>query len=163
MVIDSNEFIEKIGAYLRVEQRKELDVNVSPVPGSKGIGTRAISLAKQCKEPHFGKTREDETLVRQWIEYAVCYGCYVDVAQTARQVLKELNGVLATRAYLVGNALTLADVGLYYMLYSVVLNLSYQEKEQYLHLSRWFNNLQQDSRLRQNNKLINFSRTPLYI
>jgi hypothetical protein len=53
-----------------------------------GFGTIVISLAKQCKNSQFGKTQEDEALVRQWIEYAVCYGNYVDLAQTARQVLK---------------------------------------------------------------------------
>jgi len=53
-----------------------------------GFGTIVISLAKQCKKSQFGKTQDDEAIVRQWIEYAVCYGNYVDLAQTARQVLK---------------------------------------------------------------------------
>ncbi|XP_069682178.1 eukaryotic translation elongation factor 1 epsilon-1 isoform X3 [Periplaneta americana] len=127
-----------------------------------GFGTIVISLAKQCSKSQFGKTPEDEALVRQWIEYAVCYGNYVDLMQTARQVLKELNSVLATRAYFVANSQTLADIVLYYVLHSVMAELTYQEKEQYLHLSRWFNNIQQDPSLRQNNKLIPFSRTPLY-
>ena len=60
----------------------------SPVPGVTAVGTMTISLAKRSKEHYFGKTLEDETLVRQWIEYAVCYGSYVDLTQTARQVLK---------------------------------------------------------------------------
>lgn len=58
-----------------------------------GFGTIVISLAKQCKKSQFGKTPEDEALVRQWIEYAVCYGNYVDLTQTARQVLKVLHGI----------------------------------------------------------------------
>jgi hypothetical protein len=53
-----------------------------------GFGTIVISLAKMCKKSQFGKTQEDEALVRQWIEYAMCYGNYVGLAQTARQVLK---------------------------------------------------------------------------
>lgn len=53
-----------------------------------GFGTIVISWAKMCKKSQFGKTQEDEALVRQWIEYAVCYGNYVGLAQTARQVLK---------------------------------------------------------------------------
>lgn len=127
-----------------------------------GFGTIVISLAKQCKKSQFGKMQEDEALVRQWVEYAVCYGNYVDLAQTARQVLKELNAVLATRSYFVGNSQTLADIVLYYILHGVMVDLTYQEKEQYLHLSRWFNNIQQDPNLRQKNKLVHFSRTPLY-
>lgn len=31
------------------------------------------------------------------------------------------------------------------------------EKEKYIHLSRWFDNVQQDSSLRQSNNLINFN------
>jgi hypothetical protein len=58
-----------------------------------GFGTIVISLAKQCKKSQFGKTQEDDALVRQWIEYAVCYGNYVDVVQTARQVLKVWHGI----------------------------------------------------------------------
>lgn len=58
-----------------------------------GFGTIVISLAKQCKKSQFGKTQEDEALVRQWVEYAVCYGNYVDLAQTARRVLKVWRGI----------------------------------------------------------------------
>jgi hypothetical protein len=53
-----------------------------------GFGTIVISLAKLCKKSQFGKTQEDEAFVRQWIEYAVCYGNYVDVTQVARHILK---------------------------------------------------------------------------
>lgn len=63
----------------------ELDGNRETI---SGFGTIVITLAKQCKKSQFGKTQEDEALVRQWIEYAVCYGNYVDLAHTARQVLK---------------------------------------------------------------------------
>ncbi|PSN30697.1 hypothetical protein C0J52_23900 [Blattella germanica] len=163
MVVNNIEFIQQIGKYLQVDSEKSISPHNDNLPmENTGFGTMTILLAKQCREPQFGKTPEDEALVRQWIEYAVCYGNYVDVAQTSRQVLKELNAILSTKSYLVGNSKTLADACLYYVLYDTMLNMTYQEKERYQHLSRWFDNLQQDSRLRQNNKLVNFSRTPLY-
>nr|CAD7448083.1 unnamed protein product [Timema bartmani] len=129
----------------------------------KGFGTSIITLAKDHKCQQFGKSDEDEALVRQWIEYTACYVNYSDVRTTAIQVLKELNTVLATRSYFVGNTQTLADIVIYYSLYNVMESLSYQEKEQHLHVSRWFNNIQQDNKLRQNRKIISFSRIPIYL
>ena len=41
--------------------------------------------------------------------------------------------------YLVGCQLTLADIMLYYALHPVVTELSVQEREQLVNLSRWFN------------------------
>ena len=41
--------------------------------------------------------------------------------------------------YLVGCQLTLADIMLYYALHPVMVELSIQEKEQFINLSRWFN------------------------
>ena len=41
--------------------------------------------------------------------------------------------------YLVGCQLTLADIMLYYALHPVMMELSVQEKEQLVNLSRWFN------------------------
>jgi len=41
--------------------------------------------------------------------------------------------------YLVGCQLTLADIMLYYALHPVMMELSVQEKQQLVNLSRWFN------------------------
>ncbi|XP_069682177.1 eukaryotic translation elongation factor 1 epsilon-1 isoform X2 [Periplaneta americana] len=131
MVVCNNECIKQIGNYLQIKCGKLSTDASGRIPVVTGIGdsnekitgfgTIVISLAKQCSKSQFGKTPEDEALVRQWIEYAVCYGNYVDLMQTARQVLKELNSVLATRAYFVANSQTLADIVLYYVLHSVMI------------------------------------------
>lgn len=41
-------------------------------------------------------------------------------------------------------------------------NFTFQEKERFVHLSRWYNNLQQDSDIRGPNTPVTFSRTLLY-
>ncbi|GLH08779.1 hypothetical protein R5R35_002035 [Gryllus longicercus] len=126
-----------------------------------GFATIVLSLAKLSKTPQFGRNIEDEVVVRQWIEYIACYGRCLE-SSSSRRVLEELNDVLSSGAYFVGNYQTLADVVIYYILYNVMLGLTLQEKEQYQHLSRWFANMQQDPALRQKNRLLVFSRIPLY-
>lgn len=46
---------------------------------------------------------------------------------------------MSRTVYLVGHQLTLADVMLYYALHPVLLDLTVHEKEELIHLSRWFN------------------------
>ncbi|PNF40262.1 hypothetical protein B7P43_G06531 [Cryptotermes secundus] len=132
MALCNVECVEKIGSFLEINYGK-LSTNesgrvttVTELHGNSetisGFGTIVISWAKMCKKSQFGKTQEDEALVRQWIEYAVCYGNYVGLAQTARQVLKELNAVLALRSYFVGSSQTLADIVLYYVLHGVMVS-----------------------------------------
>ena len=52
---------------------------------------------------------------------------------------QDLNQFLSGTVYLVGSQLTLADIMLYYALHPVMMELSIQEKEQLVNLSRWFN------------------------
>ena len=49
-----------------------------------------------------------------------------------------LDKSLSRTVYLVGCQLTLADIMLYYALHPLMLELSIQEKEQFINLSRWF-------------------------
>nr|CAD7456045.1 unnamed protein product [Timema tahoe] len=100
----------------------------------KGFGTSIITLAKDHKCQQFGKSDEDEALIRQWIEYTACYVNYSDVRTTAIQVLKELNTVLATRSYFVGNTQTLADIVIYYSLYNVMGKRHKTNKDDLAHL-----------------------------
>lgn len=77
--------------------------------------------------------------------------------------LQRLNGVLLKKTYLASNKLTIADVVLYYVLLSVMANISHIEKEKFVNISRWYDNLQQDDLLRQGNSLINFNTSFLCI
>ncbi|XP_049780052.1 eukaryotic translation elongation factor 1 epsilon-1 [Schistocerca cancellata] len=128
-----------------------------------GFGTIALSLAKKADNSLLGKTAEEEACVRQWVEYAVCYINLMDSPGVQQRVLKELNSFLADKTFFVSYHQTLVDKMYYHLLYDVMSSLTFQEKEQYVHLSRWYNHLQQDTKLRQNNKLIMFSRRLLYV
>ncbi|XP_067002377.1 eukaryotic translation elongation factor 1 epsilon-1 isoform X1 [Anabrus simplex] len=171
MVVCNEKCVRQIGQYLNVPVGKlscdasgKISVTTGPNNEDKIIGFATIiaQLARASNRPQFGNDKEDEALVRQWLEYAVCYGNSSHCSQTAHKVLKELNDVLSTRVYFVGNSPTLADIVLYHVLYPVMMTLSFQEKEQYIHVSRWFNHIQQDSNLRQKNNLVIFNRTLLY-
>lgn len=141
----------------------DLSSGILPNELITGFGTIALSLAKKANNSLLGKTVEEEACVRQWVEYAVCYINLMDSPGVQQRVLKELNNFLADKTFFVSNHLTLIEKLYYFLLYDVMSNLTFQEKEQYVHLSRWFNHLQQDTKLRQNNKLIMFSRRLLYV
>lgn len=69
----------------------------------------------------------------------------------------ELNGHLIGSSYLVGQSLSLADLVVFYALSDIMKQLSPQEKEQYLNLSRWYDHLQQQDDIRQGSSFINLS------
>lgn len=93
--------------------------------------------------------------------------------------LQDLNDHLSLKTFLVNDRLTIADIILYYAVYNIVVNINhiyylyyvvtiriyhyfqenmtYLEKEKFVHFSRWFDNMQQDKKLLQKNKSIDFS------
>lgn len=84
--------------------------------------------------------------------------------------------MLSTRTFLVEEYLTIADVLMFYFLHRGMVsqpmfqsfcdnfivaaifkeNLSYLDKEKLIHLSRWFDNLQQMDDLRQHLNMVDF-------
>lgn len=70
----------------------------------------------------------------------------------------ELNSYLESRSYLCGQKMTLADVVVFYAIFDNMLQLTPQDKENYLNLSRWFNHLQQIQEISQGDgRKVNFS------
>ena len=161
---------EKICRSIHVKDPKDADIKKIPVLLQKthdgslpGFCSSLVLLVKKSNQQQLlGNTVEEQALVRQWLEYAVCNVNHVDVPHVSKQVLKDVNGVLAERTYVAGTSLSLADIVLYHLLFKVVNNLTFQEKEQFIHLSRWYNNLQQDADVRGSNSSLTFSRTLLY-
>ena len=49
-----------------------------------------------------------------------------------------------------------------FSLHGVFSEMSYQEKDRFIHLSRWFRNVQQDKKLRRGKSVVAFSRSKLY-
>ncbi|CAG5115586.1 unnamed protein product [Candidula unifasciata] len=104
---------------------------------------------------------EDRMQVEQWLEYRLYIESLQDV-ESERAVLQELNSYLQDKVYFVGHSLTVADILLYHSLHRVFKHLSFHDKERFINVSRWFNNVQHDRRLRQSLTLLPFVRSPLY-
>ncbi|GFN88093.1 eukaryotic translation elongation factor 1 epsilon-1 [Plakobranchus ocellatus] len=97
----------------------------------------------------------------QWIEYATTTVKCSD-SESQKSVFKELNSWLKDRAYFVANRLTVADIIMFYNLYPLVAEFSFQEKELYINMTRWFSNVQQEQKVRQSLQNLIFLRTPVY-
>uniref|UniRef100_A0A8B9E3F1 Biogenesis of lysosome-related organelles complex 1 subunit 5 n=1 Tax=Anser cygnoides TaxID=8845 RepID=A0A8B9E3F1_ANSCY len=112
-------------------------------PGLTGLITIAAHLVKQAKkEKLLGSTAEEKAVVQQWLEYRVTRVDRCSSKEDTRTILKDLNTHLEDKVYLAGNSFTLADILMYYGLHHVMVDLTVQEKEKYLNVSRWFNHIQ---------------------
>ncbi|CAG9829307.1 unnamed protein product [Diabrotica balteata] len=153
MVVNIYKYLNPVATLLKVK----LDNTKSDkAPNSTIINTVFTLLNKSNSA--LGPSNDLERVeIQQWIEYVLVYASHVDNVQNSKIVLKELNDVLALKTYLVSHRLTIADVLLFYVLVQLMDSLSTLEKEKYLHVCRWFDNLQQDESLRQKNKVVDFS------
>ncbi|XP_013789555.1 eukaryotic translation elongation factor 1 epsilon-1-like [Limulus polyphemus] len=109
-----------------------------------------------------GTNIEESSLINQWLEYRTVYINQVHQKSDMVRVLEDLDLVLQKKVYFVGNRLTLADISIYYGLHRIFVSLTFQEKEKYLHLSRWFNQVQHVPEVRQTLPVVVFSKSRLY-
>ncbi|XP_043276788.1 eukaryotic translation elongation factor 1 epsilon-1 [Venturia canescens] len=172
MVLCSVDCVEKIAQYLGVPGRKiymsENNIvasdNIVKNQTIEGFGTIVQALVKDSKNQDvLGKNKIEQALTKQWLEYAVLYLNYGDIPTNAKKILKELNGVLQKNTYICGTNLTIADIVFFHTLHPTMNNLTYQEKAQYINVSRWFDNVQQNENLRQKLNLIDFNLMYLYL
>jgi glutathione S-transferase len=112
-------------------------------------------------EAILGSTPLERALVRQWVAFQ--FGC-LDLEDKKELDLhfKRLDSALETSSYLAGETQTAADVLLFHGVHGALAEMGFQEKERYVHLSRWFRAQQQDPRLRRGKPAVTFSRTRLY-
>ncbi|XP_065087752.1 eukaryotic translation elongation factor 1 epsilon-1 [Ochlerotatus camptorhynchus] len=109
------------------------------------------------------KDIETELQVAQWIDYSVLFvSPAAKDKHVAKTLLKELNKHLEVRSYLVNHKLSLADIVVFYAIQDTLVNLQPLDKEYYLNVSRWFDHLQQQKGIRQDESLINFSTLHLF-
>lgn len=133
-------------------------------PSLAGLSTIAAHLVRQANQEHLlGSTAEEKALVQQWLEYRVTRLEGQASKEDARALLKDLNSYLEDRVYLAGHHLTLADALLYYGLHRFFVELTVQEKEIYLNVSRWFCHMQHLPGLRQQLPAVVFVRNRLYV
>lgn len=132
-------------------------------PGLTGLITIASHLVKQAKkEQLLGSSAEEKAVVHQWLEYRVTQVGRQSSREDTRTVLKDLNAHLEDKVYLAGNSFTLADILMYYGLHHVMVDLTVQEKEIYLNVSRWFNHIQHYPGVRQHLTNVIFIKNRLY-
>ncbi|NXA41596.1 MCA3 factor, partial [Eudromia elegans] len=132
-------------------------------PGLIGLVTIAAHLVKRAKkEQLLGSTAEEKAVVQQWLEYRVTRVDGCSGKEDTRIILKDLNMYLEDKVYLAGNNFTLADILMYYGLHPIMADLTVQEKEKYLNVSRWFNHIQHYPSVRQHLSNVIFIKNRLY-
>nr|XP_002199851.4 eukaryotic translation elongation factor 1 epsilon-1 [Taeniopygia guttata] len=132
-------------------------------PGLTGLMTIAAHLVRQArKDQLLGSTAEEKAVVQQWLEYRVTRVNGGSSKEDTRTILKDLNMHLEDKVYLAGNIFTLADILMYYGLHRIMVDLTVQEKEKYLNVSRWFNHIQHYPGVRQHLSDVVFIKNRLY-
>jgi len=149
--------LKKEGKVTSTDNTPVMVVNKNKIEGVLPI----LSHLKTKNENILGSTNLEKALVRQWVQFQ--FGCLdlSDKKDTDLQ-LRKLNENLANKSYLAGESLTAADVLLFHGLHAVFNEMTFQEKDRYIHLSRWFRNAQQDKKLRRGKTFVSFSRSKLY-
>ncbi|XP_068787995.1 eukaryotic translation elongation factor 1 epsilon-1 [Struthio camelus] len=144
-------------------ERKVPVLQTNNSPSLIGLITIAAHLVKQAKkEELLGSTAEEKAVVQQWLEYRVTRVDGRSSKEDTRIILKDLNTYLEDKVYLAGNSFTLADILMYYGLHPVMVDLTVQEKEKYLNVSRWFNHIQHYPGVRQHLSNVIFIKNRLY-
>uniref|UniRef100_A0A8C5P2C3 Eukaryotic translation elongation factor 1 epsilon-1 n=1 Tax=Jaculus jaculus TaxID=51337 RepID=A0A8C5P2C3_JACJA len=132
-------------------------------PSLTGLTTIAAHLVRQANKEHLlGSTAEEKAVVQQWLEYRVTRVDGHSAKEDTHTLLKDLNSYLEDKVYLAGHNLTLADILLYYGLHHFIVDLTVQEKEKYLNVSRWFCHIQHCPGIRQHLSSIVFLKNRLY-
>ncbi|XP_062355081.1 eukaryotic translation elongation factor 1 epsilon-1 [Cinclus cinclus] len=144
-------------------ERKVPVLQTNNGPGLTGLMTIAAHLVRQArKDQLLGNTAEEKAVVQQWLEYRVTRVNGGSSKEDTRTILKDLNIHLEDKVYLAGNIFTLADILMYYGLHHIVVDLTVQEKEKYLNVSRWFNHIQHYPGVRQHLSNVVFIKNRLY-
>ncbi|XP_028290648.1 eukaryotic translation elongation factor 1 epsilon-1 [Gouania willdenowi] len=127
-----------------------------------GLLTIACHLVKEAKRPELlGDSTERRALAQQWLEYRVTrldgYS-----KEDVKNILQDLNLHLQDKVYLTGNQFTVADALMYYGVHPLIVDLSIQEKEQYVNVTRWFDHIQHYPGVRHHLPLVVVLRNTIY-
>ncbi|XP_053570704.1 eukaryotic translation elongation factor 1 epsilon-1 [Bombina bombina] len=132
-------------------------------PSLAGLATIASHLVREAKKEEFlGTSIEEKAIVQQWLEYRITRIDRLSSKEDIRNILKDLNLYLEDKVYLAGNKITLADVLIYYGLHPTIADLSVQEKEIYINVSRWFSHIQHYPGIRQHLPSLVFIKNRIY-
>ena len=90
-------------------------------------------------EALLGTTPEEKALVNHWLHHGVNTFETLPVCEAS---LKDIDGYLTSRVFLVGYNLSLVDIFYFVCLHNQVSAMSFHEKQKLLNLTRWFSCLQ---------------------
>ncbi|CAO2595900.1 Eukaryotic translation elongation factor 1 epsilon-1 [Lemmus lemmus] len=132
-------------------------------PSLMGLATIATHLVKLDNKEHLlGSTPEEKAIIQQWLEYRVTRVDGHSSKEDTHTLLKDLNSYFEDKVYLAGYNFTLADTLQYYGLHRFIVDLTVQEKESYLSVSRWFCHIQHYPDIRQHLSSVVFIKNRLY-
>ncbi|XP_073423088.1 eukaryotic translation elongation factor 1 epsilon-1 [Dendrobates tinctorius] len=155
----------KAGKYSsRVQGSSQIPVlQTNKGPSLAGLATIASHLVTQAKkEELLGVSIEEKAVVQQWLEYRTTRIDRLTSKEDVRTALKDLNSYLEDKVYMAGNAITVADILTYYGLHPFIADLSIQEKETYINVSRWFSHVQHYPGVRQHLPSLVFIKNRIY-
>ncbi|XP_045157929.2 eukaryotic translation elongation factor 1 epsilon-1-like [Mercenaria mercenaria] len=167
---DCGDTIHAIATYLGVKCSKITYDGPERIPVMKGkTGTRKgfLTIVKHLvraaeKQRLIGEIPEEKAVVDQWLEYKVCHIDRCPSDKDKLTILKDLDNYLKDKVYFLHHRLCLIDIVLYYTFQPTFAELTFYDKQKYMHLSRWFDNVQQTATIRQSIPLVTFSKTQLY-
>lgn len=125
-----------------------------------GFTTICSEFARESRDEELCLPKDLEVRVQvlQWLDYCALFVVPANGDKhTTNHLLKELNEYLSTKSYLVGQELTIADLALFFAIENIMKSLTTYDKENYLHLSRWFDHLQQKQKIAGPDKAVSFS------
>ncbi|XP_072267830.1 eukaryotic translation elongation factor 1 epsilon-1 [Pyxicephalus adspersus] len=132
-------------------------------PSLVGLATIASHLVTEAKkEELLGASIEEKAIVQQWLEYRITRIDQVSSKEDVRNVLKDLNVYLEDKVYMAGKKITLADIIIYYGLHPIMADLTVQEKETCINVSRWFSHIQHYPGVRQHLPSLVFIKNRIY-
>ncbi|XP_033738559.1 eukaryotic translation elongation factor 1 epsilon-1-like [Pecten maximus] len=171
-MVDTCDELSRLATYLGVSCGKISFDGKEKVPvlkvqnnsNPKGLITVAkyLTRSSQHAKSLLGATSEEKAAIDQWLEYRVTRIDRSTQDKDVSNTLKELNHYLTDKVYVMGNSLTLADILLYNGLVKGMGSLTFYEKETLMNLSRWFDNIQHQTAVRQSLELVHFQRNQLY-
>ncbi|NWI58472.1 MCA3 factor, partial [Calyptomena viridis] len=131
-------------------------------PGLTGLMTIAAHLVRQAKKDQLlGSTAEEKAVVQQWLEYRVTRVNGGSSKEDTRIILKKYPLLFCLTTCDDTNDAMPGITGALY-LFPMQVDLTVQEKEKYLNVSRWFNHIQHYPGVRQHLSNVVFIKNRLY-
>ncbi|NXC15354.1 MCA3 factor, partial [Corythaeola cristata] len=146
-------------------ERKVPVLQTNNGPGLTGLMTIAAHLVKRAKKDQLlGSTAEEKAVVQQWLEYRVTRVDAGSSKEDTRIILKSTRTPAETEDKLKqrSKVSTLCYLKLRKILHLKMVDLTVQEKEKYLNVSRWFNHIQHYPGVRQHLSNVIFVKNRLY-